>query len=125
MSVSEHGKTYEKDRVDAGPAPNIQDCLNASSTVQEHLITVPFEPTMEQWNGLARHLIFAFELNFLTPKEIRKFLQDTGCKIPSWLEVEFKPSGENATLSKGTRAVLVYKAMLDPECWHSNYRDLP
>lgn len=85
-------------------------------------VSAPFDPTEEQWGGLARQLILAYQLNFIESTSLIRFLNMTGCRIPDWLANDVEVATSKGVLSKGTRAVLVYKAMLDPECTNSKFR---
>lgn len=72
---------------------------------------VPVEPTEAQWSGLARDLIFAFRASWKAD-EVLKFLSSIRDEpLPQWL-LDALPNASNHTISKGTCAALVYKAML-------------
>ena len=76
---------------------------------------VPFNPTEDQWGGLARAIIFwmrSYSSNQHTPRTLVEFITSLGHTVPDWLKAEPEMLSENHGISKGTVAVLVYKAML-------------
>lgn len=76
------------------------------------IIRAHLEPTSEMWGELARHLMMAYDLDAKTPRSIFAHLERVGCEIPTWLRDEPEMKALDHTVSKGTRAVVVYKAML-------------
>lgn len=73
---------------------------------------VPKEPDDDQWGNLARDIIKAWDFGIKRPRELFKFLERSGTDIPQWLRDEPEMKDLDHTPSKGTRAVLIYKAML-------------
>ena len=73
---------------------------------------VPKEPDDDQWGNLARDIIKAWDFGIKRPRELFKFLERSGTDIPQWLRDEHEMKNLDHTPSKGTRAVLIYKAML-------------
>ena len=74
---------------------------------------VPCEPTEEMWGGLARDIIKWMEFaERHTPRDLFDFLEKIGTDIPDWLRLEPELSNLDHAISKGTRAVIIYKAML-------------
>lgn len=69
-------------------------------------------PSDEQWGGLARALVFALEIYSPTPTGILTHLRMSGVDVPQWLLDEPEMKRRDHVLSKGTRAVIIYKAML-------------
>ncbi len=80
----------------------------------------PNESTLEScannWDGLARQLMLAYDCNLKTPKQLLDFLKATSYRIPDWMLSELKPYPDHHVISKGTRVVLIYRAMIDPTC---------
>lgn len=70
-------------------------------------------PPEEAWGGLARQIIFWMDMEPRTPRALFKHLERSGYAIPDWLRKEPEMRGLDHVPSKGTRAVLVYRAMLD------------
>lgn len=71
------------------------------------------DPTEAQWGGLARQIIFWMDMQPKTPRALFKHLERSGWEIPQWLRDEPEMRNLDHTVSKGTRAVLVYRAMID------------
>jgi hypothetical protein len=74
--------------------------------------TVPFEPTVQQREGLARDIVMW--LNFdgrPTGKTLYQHLRRCGVKAPDWLKAEV-PDIDHVP-PKGTIAAIIYKAMLE------------
>lgn len=84
-------------------------------TAPEGLKLVPFNPTTDQWNGLARAIIFwmrSYPSNQHTPSTLVEFITSYGYTVPKWMEEESEFLAKNHVISKGTAATLIYKAML-------------
>ncbi|WP_429139037.1 hypothetical protein [Aeromonas veronii] len=84
-------------------------------TVPEGWRLVPFNPTTDQWNGLARAIIFwmrSYPSNQHTPSTLVEFITSYGYTVPKWMEDESDLLAKNHVISKGTAATLIYKAML-------------
>lgn len=75
-------------------------------------IPVPIEPTEEQWGGLARDIMMGYDLGAKSPRELLKHLHFSGTNAPEWLQHELGDGTSEAVLSKGSRCVLIYKAMV-------------
>jgi len=85
-------------------------CPSASDVTG--LVAVPFEPTDQQWGGLARHLMMWLDFGDPTVNRLRGHLKMLGVEIPAWLENESEFQRESVP-SKGSRVTWIYKAMLD------------
>ena len=72
---------------------------------------VPVEPTEEMWGGLARHLMMWLDFGNPTVEALRKHLDMLNIEWPAWMDAESELRGSGVP-SKGTRATLIYKAML-------------
>lgn len=84
-------------------------------TAPEGWKLVPFNPTTDQWNGLARAIIFwmrSYPSNQHTPSTLVEFITSYGYTVPKWMEEESEFLAKNHVISKGTAATLIYKAML-------------
>lgn len=84
-------------------------------TVPEGWRLVPFNPTTDQWGGLARAIIFwmrSYPSNQHTPSTLVEFITSYGYAVPKWMEEESEFMAKNHVISKGTAASLIYKAML-------------
>lgn len=84
-------------------------------TVPEGWQLVPFNPTEEQWGGLARAIIFwmrSYPSNQHTPSTLVEFITSYGYTVPKWMEEESEFLAKNHVISKGTAATLIYKAMM-------------
>ena len=87
-----------------------------AQAVPEGFKTVPVEPTVDQFGGMARDIIQW--LRFTDSKDqhsesLVKWLKDMGNEIPAWLysETEINHLSKHV-ISKGTIAAIIYKAML-------------
>lgn len=77
-------------------------------------VQAPWEPTDEQWDGLARAIIMWLDMEPKTPRALFDHLENSGHDIPQWMRDEEEMDQLDHVPSKGTRAVLIYKAMLAP-----------
>jgi hypothetical protein len=65
------------------------------------------------WGGLARDIMMAMSFSGpLTPRGLLRHLECTGAEIPQWLREEPEMLSPDHAISKGTRCVLIYRAML-------------
>lgn len=82
---------------------------------------VPPEATYEQWSGLARDFMMGLDMGYRTPEKLFRHLECLGHEIPQWLRDEPEMQNLNHVPSKGTRVVMIYKAMLSaaPADWSS------
>lgn len=79
----------------------------------DQMFTVPFDPTEDQWDGLTRQLIMWMDMGGRpTPRSLFDHLKRSGYEIPDWLRNEPDMKNLDHVPPKGTRAVLIYKAML-------------
>lgn len=81
----------------------------------EQLIQVPFNPTEEQWSGLARHFCRYMQMyDRYTPKNLKKYLDRHVHKsdIPDWLNEEVPDWESGAAFATADLGVFIYKAML-------------
>lgn len=74
---------------------------------------VPLEATEEQWSGLARDLMMAFDLGAKSAKSMLEQMRYTWDELPQWLRDELHDPHSTSVLSKGTRCVLIYRAMVE------------
>jgi hypothetical protein len=78
---------------------------------------VPVVPTEEQWGGLARDIIMWMDCyeggGNKTPRNLFKHLEALGRKVPQWLRDESEMKNLDSVPSKGTRAAIIYRAMLE------------
>lgn len=83
--------------------------------VPEGMRLVPFNPTQDQWGGLARAIVFwmrSYPSNKHTPATLVEFMTSLGHAVPEWMGDETELRATDHVISKGTVAVLIYKAML-------------
>lgn len=76
---------------------------------------VPFTPPEEMWDGLARDMMMWLDMNQgrPTPRTLFEHLKRAHTPIPQWLIDEPEMKNLDSVPSKGTRVVIIYKAMLD------------
>ena len=70
------------------------------------------EPSEAQWNGLARDLIMWHDMGNKTPRALFDHLTMLRREIPDWLRNEPEMQALDHVPSKGTRAALIYRAMI-------------
>ncbi len=80
----------------------------------ERLREALWTPGEKAWAGLARDLMMAFDMGCRTPREIFQHLDRCGKPIPQWLRDEGEMKHLDHVPSKGTRAMIIYRAMLEP-----------
>lgn len=80
---------------------------------------VPVEPTEEQWGGLARDIMMWLDFEHKTPRKLFAHLEMLGRDIPQWLRDEPEMQALDHVPSKGTRAAMIYRAMLEDAPVHS------
>jgi hypothetical protein len=69
-------------------------------------------PPEEAWGGLPRDLVMWLDMGDKTPRALFKHLERCGRPIPQWLRDEPEMQCLDHVPSKGTRSVLIYRAML-------------
>lgn len=74
---------------------------------------VPVEPTEDQWGGLAREIVMAWDMDCNTPRKLFDYLELACVEIPLWLRAEPEMQNLDHVPSKGTRAAIIYRAMLE------------
>ncbi len=79
----------------------------------DEMKAVPWQPTKEQWGGLARAIMMWLDMGDKTPRALFRHLEMSGEDIPDWLRNEPEMQALDHVPSKGTRCVLIYQAMLD------------
>jgi hypothetical protein len=77
------------------------------------MVLVPIDPTEEMWGGLARSIMMWLDFDRKTPGALFKHLEASGVEIPQWLRDEPEMKRLDHVPSKGTRCVILYRAMLD------------
>ena len=74
---------------------------------------VPVEPTKDQWGGFARKIVMAWDVDCNTPRKLFDYLELACVEIPLWLRAEPEMQNLDHVPSKGTRAAIIYRAMLE------------
>lgn len=77
------------------------------------MVLAPRVPTEQMWDGLARAIIMWMDMHPKTPRALFKHLESIGEPIPQWLRDEYEMKNLDHIPSKGTRAVIIYRAMID------------
>jgi hypothetical protein len=104
-------RAREKGLSDSGMAWEIARAIRESDE-RSGLATTPIQPTSAMWQGLARQIVMAWDLDCMTPGDLFAHLERSGVAIPQWLRDESEMSLLEHVPSKGTRAAIIYKAML-------------
>jgi len=77
---------------------------------------VPIAPTEERWGGLARDIVMWMDMyeggGKKTPRNLFEHLRLCGRQIPDWLKEEPEMKNLDSVPSKGTRATIIYMAMV-------------
>lgn len=76
-------------------------------------LTALLEPGNDAWDGLARQLVMWMDFSRPTPRRLFDHLKASGHEIPQWLRDEPEMQNPDHVPSKGTRAVLVFTAMIN------------
>jgi hypothetical protein len=79
------------------------------------LVAMPRVPTEVQWDGLARAIMMWLDMHPKTPRALFQHLKASGRDIPEWLRDEDEMKALDHVPSKGTRCVLIYRAMVEDE----------
>lgn len=74
---------------------------------------VPVTPTEAQWGGLARAIIMWLDFDRKTPAALFQHLERSIEEIPDWLRDEHELKRPDHVPSKGTRAAIIYRAMIE------------
>ena len=74
---------------------------------------LPIEPLEIMWDGLARSIMMWLDMTPKTPRALFQHLRRTGVDIPEWLENEPELKNLDHVPSKGTRCVIIYRAMVE------------
>lgn len=71
------------------------------------------QPTEAMWGGLARDIMMWLDMGDKTPRALFAHLERTGYrgKVPQWLRDEPEMKNLDHVPSKGTRCVLIWRAM--------------
>lgn len=85
---------------------------SAGAGAPEGFALVPLEPTEAQWGGLARDIVFAWRFSKWTAAGMFEFIRSAGHDVPDWMRA-MMPGSPDATISKGTCAVILYRAMIE------------
>jgi hypothetical protein len=87
------------------------DAILAEIKAQDHVVA-PEQPTEAQWGGLARDIMMWMDMRPLTPRALFRHLDQLGRDIPQWLRDEPEMQALDHVPSKGTRCVIIYRAMI-------------
>lgn len=85
--------------------------------MQDKSKMLPETPPEEMWGELPRDIVMWMDMHEgskKTPRNLFKHLERLGREIPQWLKDEPEMKNLDSVPSKGTRAVIIYKAM-----WHA------
>jgi hypothetical protein len=76
-------------------------------------LTVPVEAPEAMWDGLPRAIMMWLDFERSTPRELFRHLKLSGYEVPDWMREEGELQALDHVPSKGTRCVLIYRAMLE------------
>lgn len=80
---------------------------------EQEKILAPFEPTYDQWSGLARHLGRYMQMNDrYCPKTLKKYFDRFVGEPPEWMTKEVVDWESEHAFATADLPVFIYKAML-------------
>lgn len=89
--------------------------IRALSPPADHVL-VPLVPTEPMWgNKLVRYIVIWMSGEFIMPKHLFALLKYGDITPPDWLVNEPEMKTPDHTVSNGTRAVILYRAMIKGE----------
>lgn len=74
---------------------------------------VPVEAPEAMWDGLPRQIMLWLDFERPTPRFLFIHLERSGYAIPAWMREEGELKALDHVPSKGTRCVLIYRAMIE------------
>jgi hypothetical protein len=77
------------------------------------LFSVPVEASEAMWDGLPRAIMLWLDFERPTPRKLFDHLRCSGYEIPAWMHEEGELKALDHVPSKGTRCVLIYRAMIE------------
>lgn len=77
------------------------------------LINVPLDAPEAMWDGLPRAIMLWLDFERPTPRNLFQHLKSSGYEIPAWMREEGELKALDHVPSKGTRCVLIYRAMVE------------
>jgi hypothetical protein len=77
------------------------------------MVSVPRDAPLSMWDGLPRHLMMWLSFEHPTPRTLFAHMKALGYEIPAWMEEEGELKALDHVPSKGTRCVLIYRAMVE------------
>lgn len=99
---------------DEGQAEALADAVLVAIGLNGQNVIVPKEPTEAQWGGLARDIMMWLGFDGQpTPRRLFDHLGRLGRDIPQWLRDEPEMQSLDRVPSKGTRCMIIYRAMLE------------
>lgn len=91
----------------------LDETVEATAGISKTHCVVPRIPDETQWGGLARDIMMAWDCQCDTPRKLFKHLERSGKEIPQWLRDESEMKNLDHVPSKGTRAAIIYRAMVE------------
>jgi hypothetical protein len=77
------------------------------------MVSVPRDAPEIMWDGLPRAIMLWMDFSKSTPRTLFHHLRCSGYEIPAWMEEEGELLALDHVPSKGTRCVLIYRAMIE------------
>lgn len=92
----------------------VQQLVSGLDKTGDGYIQAPIDPVDCQWDGLARDLMMWIDLSSSrpTPRKLFDHLDNCGRDCPDWIKQESEMCYLDEVVSKSTRCVLIYKAMI-------------
>lgn len=87
--------------------------MTTTTEVKTETMIVPVDAPEKMWDGLPRAIMMWLDMGDRTPRALFQHLARSGVGIPEWLKNEPEMKHLNHVPSKGTRCVILYRAMLE------------
>lgn len=84
----------------------------AEKLTSDHVF-VPRDAPEAMWDGLPRAMMMWLDFDRPTPRKLFDHLRMSGIAVPDWMREEGEMKALDHVPSKGTRCVLIYRAMIE------------
>lgn len=76
-------------------------------------VIVPLDAPESMWDGLPRQIMVWLSCERPTPRALFEHMRLCGYEVPDWMREEGELKALDHVPSKGTRCVLIYRAMIE------------
>lgn len=106
-SGASSGSTRSAPQAPAGLGPPGDDPARGG------MVEVPLDAPEAMWDGLPRAIMLWLDFERSTPRTLFDHLRHSGYDVPEWMREEGELKALDHVPSKGTRCVLIYRAMVE------------